>query len=183
MDIRVAAGDVVPQKEDIFHVEVITREILGEESLQMELLDYDRLTLYGKYAVCADDSVQLKLCVCSQDPSEGRPNIAPLSPKGWVHFGEHPAVRKFDSTNCLQFVTWSYGKKSSNAYELANLCHGQSYRVKIEAAKASNVRFSRKLPLYLEIKPDSALFALSARKHVSYWDAEVEISATIEKEF
>ena len=57
MDIRVAAGDVVPQREDIFQVEVWTREIIGDKSLQMKLLSYDRLTLFGKYAACADQNV------------------------------------------------------------------------------------------------------------------------------
>ena len=182
MDIRVEAGDVVPQREDIFHVQVVTKEILGEKSLQMELLNYDRLTLFGKYAACADDALELKLCVCSKNANTSQSEIAPLSPEGWVHFGQRPVVRKLDNTKCLRLITWSHDKKNSNAYEVANVCQNQPFRVKIEAVKASNVKLSRELPVYLDVKPQSVLFALSVRKHVSYWDSKVEITATVEKE-
>lgn len=180
MDIRVAAGDVVPQREDIFHVEVWTKEIMGEKSLQMNLLSYDRLTLFGKYAVCADDGVELKLCVCSQNATKTQSEIAPLSPEGWERFGQRPVVKNLYNTQCLQLITWSYDE-NSNAYEVANFCPNQLYRVKIEAVKASNVKLSRQLPFYLELKPRSVLFALSVRKHVSYWKAQVEITATVDK--
>ena len=184
MNIRVPSGDVVFQTEDIFYVEVRTKEILGEKSLQMELLTYDRLTLYGKYAACADDGVELRLCVCSQNARKTRSKITSLSSEGWVHFGQHPVFRKLDNTDCLRLITWSYDdKKISKSYEIESFCQNQSYRVKVEAVIASNVKFSRELPLYLDVKPGSVLFALSVRKHVSYWNAEVEITATVEKEY
>lgn len=183
MNIRVAAGNVVPQNEDIFHVEVRTKETIEEKSLQMELLTYDRLTLFGKYRACADDGVDLKLCVCSQNARKTWSQITPLPPEGWVHFGQRPVVKKLDNTNCLQLLTWSYAKKNFNSYEVANFCQNHSYRVKIEAVDSSNMKFSCELPLYLDVKSGSVLFALSVKKHVSYWNAEVKISATIEKKY
>ncbi|KAL9963672.1 hypothetical protein ACROYT_G027199 [Oculina patagonica] len=183
MNIRVASGDVVPQTEDIFHVEVRTKETVGENTLQMELLTYDRLTLFGKYSICADNGVDLKLCVCSQNARKTRSQITPLSPEGWVHFGQRPVLKKIDNTKCLQLLTWSYAKKNFNSYEVANFCPNQSYTVKIDAVESSNMKFSCELPLYLDVKPGSVLFALSVKKHVSYWNAEVKITATIEKKY
>ena len=183
MDIRVAAGDVVPQREDIFHVEVWTKEIIGVKSLQMKLLSYDRLTLFGKYAACADHNVELKLCVCSQNATKTRSEITSQSPEGWERFGQRPSVKNVSDTKCLKLITWTYDdKKNSKAYEVANFCQNQPYRVKIEATKASNVKFSRQLPFYLDVKPGAVLFALSVRKHISYWNAQVQIAATVDKE-
>ena len=182
MDIRVAAGDVVPQREDIFHVEVWTREIKGNKSLQMKLLSYDRLTLFGKYAVCADHNVELKLCVCFQNAKKTRSEITPQSLEGWKRFGQRPVVKNVSNTRCLRLITWSYDDKNSKAYEIANVCRNQSYRVKIRAEEASNVKFSRQLPFHLDVKPARVLFVLSVRRHISYWDAQVEIAVTVDNE-
>ena len=182
MDIRVAAGDVVPQREDIFQVEVWTREMIGDKSLQMKLLSYDRLTLFGKYAACADHNVELKLCVCSQNATSTRSEITPQSPEGWERFGQRPVVKNVSNTQCLRLITWSYDGKNSKAYEVANVCQNQSHRINIKAVKASNVKFSRQLPFHLDVKPAGVLFVLSVRKHISYWNAEVEIDVTVDNE-
>lgn len=185
MDFRVAAGDGVPQREDIFHVEVWTREIKGEKSLQMNLLSYDRLTLFGKYAACADHNVELKLCVCSQNATKTRSEITPkvIIPEIWKRFGQRPVVKNVSNSQlCLKLITWSYDEKNSKAYEVANVCQNQLYRVKILAVKASNVKFSRQLPFHLDVKPVEVLFVLSVRRHISYWNAEVEIAVTVDNE-
>ena len=182
MDIRVAAGDVVPQREDIFHVEVWTREIKGNKSLRMKLRSYDRLTLFGKYAACADHNVELKLCVCSQNATKMRSEITPQSPEGWKRFGQRPVVKDVSNTQCLRLITWSYDDNNSKAYEVANVCQNQSYRVKVEALQASNVKFSRHLPFHLDVESAGVLFVLSVRKHISYWNSEVEIAVTVDNE-
>ena len=180
MDIRVKAGDVVPQREDIFHVEVMTREMFGENSLQMTLVSFDRLTLFGKYAECADNDVDLKLCVCSQKAIQKKLMVA-FSSEHWVHFGQRPVVRKLNNTNCLWLITWPFAKNTSNTYEVANLCHSQTYRVKIYVKKVSYIKFSCELPVTLIVAPGNVLFAFSVRKHISYWNTHIEVNTEVEK--
>ena len=179
MDIHVAAGDVVPQREDVFHVEVKSKEILGKKLYEMKLLAYDRLTLFGMYSTCADDGVELKLCVCSHNASKTRSGFASDSPKYWEYFGQQPVLRKISKKPCLWLMIRRYS--TANAYEVTNFCPNQPYRVKVEA-EASNMRFSRQLPLTLEVNPGRVIFAFSVWKHISYWEAEISVSATIENE-
>lgn len=180
MDIRVKAGDVAPQREDIFHVEVMTREKFGEKSLQMTLISFDRLTLFGKYADCADNGVDLKLCVCSQTAKQKK-SIGAFSSEDWVHFGQRPAVRKLHNTTCLFLIIRAFAKNKSNAYEVANLCRGQTYRVKLYVEQVTNMKFSCEVPLTLTVTPGNVLFAFSVRKHVSYWDANIKVTTEVEK--
>ena len=180
MDIRVKAGDVVPQKQDIFHVEVMTRQIIGQRSLEMTLVSFDRLTLFGKYAECADDGVDLKLCVCSQSAKKTEPKMAPPSTEGWTHFGQRPIITKLYNTKCLWLITWSFEKNTSNGYEVANFCYGRTYRVTIDVEDASNIKFSRELPLTLDVKPGNVQFAFSIRKHISYWDGAIKVVTKVE---
>ena len=181
MDIRVKAGDVVPQKQDIFHVEVMTREILGEKSLGMTLVSFDRLTLFGKYAECADDGVDLKLCVCSQNAEKTQPEIAPPSTEGWAHFGQRPVIRKLYNTKCLWLIIWSFANNTWNAYEVANFCRGQTYRVTIGVEEAFNMKFSRELPLTFDVKPGNVLFTFSVRKRKS--SADIKVATKVEKKY
>ena len=101
MDIRVTAGDQVPQKEDIFHIEVKTKEMTGKNSLEMKLLTFDRLTLFGKYQACADDGVELKLCVCSRNASRTRSGLSSESPDGWKYFGQRSVLKRISNISCL----------------------------------------------------------------------------------
>ena len=177
MDIGVKSGDVVSQHQDIFHVEVKTKEISEQRSLNMTLLTYDRLTLFGKYKMCADDGVELKLCVCSRNAS--KISLAVESHKRWEHFGQRPVFKNISNKPCLWLMIRRYSK--ANSYEVANFCPGKSFRVKVDA-EASNMKFSRQLPLTLDAKPGEVIFAFSVGKHLSYWDAEISITATVENE-
>ena len=179
MDISVAAGDEVPQRKDVFHVEVKAKEVLGQNFYQVELLPYDRLTLFGMYKTCADDGVELKLCVCSRNATKTRSGFASESPKHWEYFGQQPVVRKISKRSCLWLMIRRYS--TANAYEVANFCRNQTYRVKVEA-EASNMRFNRQLPLTLEVDPGRVIFAFSVWKHISYREAEISVLATIENE-
>ena len=57
MNIVVKAGEDLKQVEDIFYVEVKSQELPNENSLEMKLLNFDRITLYGRYKTCADERV------------------------------------------------------------------------------------------------------------------------------
>lgn len=172
MDIRVKAGDVVPQKQDIFHVEVQTKEILVSErsSLDMRLLNYDRHTLFGKYQICADSGVELKLCVCSHNASNS--GLAPHSFERWKHFGQRSIFKNISNRLCLWLVERRYSK--GKAYEVANLCPNQPFRVKIDAV-TSNKKLSRQLPVTFDVQPGQVVF-------VFYLAATISVTATIEND-
>ena len=170
MDIRVKAGDVVPQKQDIFHVEVQTKETSERSSLDMRLLNYDRHTLFGKYQICVDSGVELKLCVCSHNASSS--GLAPYSLERWKHFGQRSIVKNISNRPCLWLVERRYSK--GKAYEVANLCPNQPFRVKIDA-ETSNKKLSRQLPVTLDVQPGQVLF-------VFYMAARISVTATIEND-
>lgn len=179
MDIHVTAGDLFPQQEDIFHVEVKTKEISRQRSLDMKLFTFDRLTLFGKYKECADQGVELKLCVCSRKAAKTRLGYPSKSPAHWKHFGQRPVLKKISNKSCLRLMIRRFS--TANAYEVANFCPNQSYRVRVDA-DASNMKFSRQLPVTLEVKPGRVIFAFSVGKHLSYWESEITVTATVESE-
>ena len=64
LDFVVPSGKGAEQTEDIFHVEVSSKIDPQQNSREMKLLSYDRLSQYGKYRVCADRGVDIRLCIC-----------------------------------------------------------------------------------------------------------------------
>lgn len=64
-DFVVSAGQGVANVDDTFHVEVKT--LIGPKVLDnyLELLSFDRISPYGPYRKCADQGVDIRLCVCS----------------------------------------------------------------------------------------------------------------------
>ena len=184
MDIRVASGDIVSQREDIFHVEVEAKEISGLWSLYMKLLTYDRLTLFGKYKACADDGVELKLCVCSRNSSKTRSGFASEALKGWEYFGQRSVLKKIRNKSCLWLIIRRYS--TANAYEVANFCSHQTYQVEVDAEEP-NMKFSRQFSLTVEVKPGRVIFVFSVGKDPSSWEAQEDFSefvvtATVQNE-
>ena len=180
MDIYVEAGDVVPQTEDIFHIEVATKEMAAEDSLEMKLLAYDRLTLFGRYETCADDIAKLKLCVCNRKVSKSQSRDTSSSPKQrqLEYFGQPAVLKTLNNDKCLLLMERKHAEGTAFGFEVANFCHSQTYRVNFDAA-SSNMKFSREVPFSLDIKPQTILFAFSVGKHLSYWDAMVDLTTTV----
>ena len=179
MDIIVRAGDVVHQYEDIFHVEVRSHELPNQNSLEMTLLNFERLTLYGKYKQCADEGVSLKLCICSlQDGHERRRHNSTWLYKNTKFFGRPPYCM-FLMGPCLFFCRRNHDSGKSFGVEIANFCLDTRFTVRISTKKVSNIKLSRDFPFDVELSPGDVRFVLSGRKDVPYWKSNIITTAKI----
>ena len=179
-DIYFQAGNVVNQDEDIFHVEVKSRELANQYSLEMELVHYDRLTLYGKYHVCADQGVHLKLCICSE-----RKMMTKLEKVPWPHyttflFNKKANVRKIGGIACLLLIKRNHSSGQSVAFEIANTCPHEMFTMKI-SAEIENLRLSRELPFKITVQAGSIKFAFSAQVEIDQWNTFIEVTVDVEK--
>ena len=193
-DVNVQAGDVVAHEQDIFHVEVESFELPGETSLDMKLLNFERLSMFAKYSWCSDKFVDLKLCICSENATWGGASTTVMTGNamensqnaktGPIYFPWHTYLTYFDQApefmsvdnNCLFLSRRIHDKGMAFAYELVSTCTSK-VTVHVDVTKMNNIRLSHKVPFNIEIWPQSVRFALSARRYVPYWDHKIEVSA------
>jgi hypothetical protein len=182
MDIVVPAGDVVPQKEDLFRVEVKTTFSPSKLSLDMTLLHYERLSMFGKYKSCADDNANLKLCVCSRNTSSSRQITrdakALVIANTKRFFDGEISMNVIDMHNCVYLIKRVYDEGDAYAYEVANMCLDSRPRdVHIMYFDCFNIKASRDSPIRLTVLPGTITFVFSARKDVSYHDSQISVTA------
>lgn len=146
----------------------------------MELVDFDRLTLYGKYRKCADVGVQLRLCICSESK-----DIAPttrLEKIPWKEYttflSQNPKASNVGESKCLSLIKRIHSEGQSIAIEVANSCKDDDFSLEISATY-ENLRLSRKLPFTISIPAGSIKFAFSARVETDYWSTNLEVTVTI----
>ena len=182
-DVYFQAGNVVSHDDDIFHVEVKSRELANQNSLQMELVHYDRLTLYGKYDVCADQGVSLKLCICSER-KEKRNLITKLEKLPWPHYTtflfKKAKTRKIGGIDCLFLIKRNHSLGKSLAFEIANRCPNEMFTMKV-SAEIENLRLSRELPFKITVQAGCIKFAFSAQVEIDYWDTFIEVTVDVEE--
>ena len=178
VDISIKAGNVVSQEEDIIHVEVKSKELPNHESLEMELAHYDRLTMFGKYEKCADQSIHLKLCICSVTNN----SVANLKNVPWeeysTFFAEVAKARSIDEEECLFLVKRNHSQGKSVAFEVANTCPHNDFTLKISAT-FDNMKLSRRLPFERLTPAGSVTFLFSARVDTEYWDSALDVTVEI----
>lgn len=181
-DIYFKAGNVVNQEEDIIHVEVKSKELANQNSLQMELVHYDRLTLFGKYDACADEGVNLKLCICSRSKNK-KSSIANLEEVPWLEYTtflfKRAKARHIGDIECLFLIKRNYSSGISVAFEIANTCLNEMFTLKI-SVDFDNMRLSRTLPFKTNVQAGSIKFAFSARAEIDYWDTFIDVTVDIE---
>ena len=180
-DIYFQAGNVVRHGEDIFHVEVKSIDMTNQNSLEMELAHFDRLTLYGKYEVCADQGVQLKLCICSKNQDQTS-STTQLGKAPWVHYttflSNRPKARNIGDSKCLFLIKRNHSEGQSIAFEVVNTCPDENFTLEI-SAEFNNLRLSRKLPFEMSVRAGSIKFAFSARIDTDYWSTSLEVSVNV----
>lgn len=180
-DIYFQAGSVVKHEEDIFHVEVKSKETVNLYSLEMELIHFDRLTLFGKYSACADYGVQLKLCICSERKDHEK-RITKLHKAPWADYTtfllQGAKIRNIGSIECLFLVKRNHSLGQSLAFEVANTCPDENFQLEI-SAEFKNLRLSRKLPFEMIVQAGSIKFAFSAQIEINYWDTYLEVIANV----
>lgn len=175
-DIIVPAGDVVAHQKDTFRVEVKTNVSPDAESLNMQLLHYDRLSMFGPYSACADKDINIKLCICSRrnqtSKNISKRTLEDLMVKKTSYFVDSKVTFiTIDEEGCLTLIERIYGNIEVHAYELANTCMDQSYTVVLEMSDMYNIKVSRDGPIETNVAPGSVKFVFSARKGLSYFDA------------
>jgi hypothetical protein len=183
MDIYVPAGDVVEQDEDVFHVEIESHELQGQRSLNMKLIDFDRMTQYGKYGVCADQGVPLRLCICSK-PKSSREFYPRLITQQKIFFlGQKPLVKKINE--CVFLLKRQHfeiqsasARPQSFGFELVNACFDVSFNVSIDST-TNNIKLSRKCPFIVKLTAASVHFFLSAKKDIVEWEISMEVNVKI----
>lgn len=175
-DIEVEAGDVVPQERDSFHVEVQTFEIPDVASFEMKVLSFERTSMFGKYSRCADHSVSLKLCICSENETlyHNVHSNSFLWKNYLKYFGEAPTLHLAFGSKCVYLARREHDKGKAFAFELVNTC-GVSFTVQVTATNIGNVGLSRSVPFETKVFPFSVRFVLSALRKVSYWDSTIEV--------
>ena len=182
-DVYFHAGNVVNHDEDIFHVEVKSREMANQYSLQMELVQYDRLTLYGKYGTCADQGVHLKLCICSERKGK-RDLMKKLEKVPWSKYTtfllKKANVRKIGDIECLFLIKRNHSSGKSVAFEIANTCPNETFTTKI-SAQIENMRLSRELPFRITVQAGSIKFVFSAQIEIDYWNASIEVNVDVDE--
>jgi len=182
-DVYFQAGNVVNHDEDIFHVEVKSRELANQYSLQMELVHYDRLTLYGKYDACADQGVHLKLCICSESGKEKR-LMTKLKKVSWAHYTtflfKEAKARKIGGIECLFLIKRNHSSGKSVAFEIANTCPNEVFTMKI-SAEIENFRLSRELPFKITVQAGSIKFAFSAQVEIDHWNTFIEVTVDVDE--
>lgn len=180
-DIYFQAGNVVKHGEDVFHVEVKSIDMNNQNSLEMELVHFDRLTLYGKYEVCADQGVQLKLCICSKNQDQTS-STTQLGEAPWVHYTtflfNRPKARNIGDSKCLFLIKRNHSEGQSIAFEVANTCLDENFTLEI-SAEFNNLRLSRKLPFQMSVRAGSIKFAFSARIDTDFWSTSLEVSVNV----
>ena len=179
-DIYFQAGNVVNHAEDIIHVEIKSKELANQNSLLMELVHYDRLTLYGKYETCADQGVHLKLCICS---ARSKNLITKLEKVPWREYTtflfKSSKARNIGNSECLFLIKRNHSSGESVAFEIANTCPNEMFTLKI-SADFKNVRLSRSLPFKTKVQAGSIKFAFSARIEIDYWQTFIEVTVDVD---
>ena len=183
-DVYVKAGDATEQKEDIFHVHLKSKETMNEKSLSLTLLSYDRISMFGKYKVCADPGVDPRLCVCTErkggPPATGTDRLtAALMQDVLTPFGRPPKIKSIGSVGCLFLIERAYNRKGDSfAYEIGNFCDGGNFAVLIKV-ESENVKLSREVPFKINISHGRLIFVFAATKHVVFWESYINVSAQV----
>ena len=145
------------------------------------LKSYDRQTLYNKFKTCADTTVELKLCVCDK-----RKNIKSVTVLPSAAMKDFVSTPIFDSEakikdlhgGCLFQISRQHKSSFSIAYEIANSCVGQIFRISVSGS-LYYVFVSRSLPFDVVVEPNSIYFLFSATRQIlnnSYMDISVKAS-------
>ena len=182
-DLVVHAGNVVPQKEDVFHLEVKSFELPEQISFDMQLLSYDRLTMFGKYKQCAAANAPLKLCICSKD-EKGNSTTENKKDK-WlensIFFGKNTKFKRIKSSKCL-FLTKRDFDSTVIAYEVTNSCKDKRFVVSIDINNDQNVRISRAVPFKADVFPLSVRFAMTVRRMLDLYEQTHNVIVTVDKQ-
>ena len=201
MDFVVRSGRGSNQVEDVFHVEVQSTINPNEPWRNMKLLSYDRISQYGIYRKCKDETVDVKLCVCSLKDNKM------IDPQGlWKATGFdftklmllQPRYQEISGRfnlegstyeQCIYMISRNYhltkdSGKSKTMYaaavELINICPKSNFEVLI-SIESRNVKASSEFPAMVPVNAQRIKFIGVIMRDVSYWDSHYSIGIIVNK--
>ncbi|XP_031555080.1 uncharacterized protein LOC116291986, partial [Actinia tenebrosa] len=173
-DLHIDSSSVGLKDDEVFRVAV---ELTG---LKPSLKFFDRQTLYNKFKGCADDAVELKLCMCDRTKTSSyKPGpLKTAEMKKLISsrmFGSKTVVKDLYEGCLFQIIRTS---KVSVAYEVANSCIGKTFSVKAEG-ESYYFLMSRELPMEFLVKPNTVHFMFSSTRQIlnhSHLDIKIKVA-------
>ena len=138
-----------------------------------------RETMYNKFAPCADNSVDIKLCACAKEQTADVTKNGVLFENGVPRkmFGSETTAKNLDS-NCLLFLRRNYGTFSF-ALEVANVCTDRTYKFELTGSMDQRI-FSNIVPISRELSPKTFYFLTSVNKYISKVNTPLNLKASIQ---
>ncbi|XP_072041547.1 uncharacterized protein [Amphiura filiformis] len=172
LSIYVPAGKNASQDEDVFWVTVFV-----SDNHKMNLTDYKRISRYGPYKECADDGVDIKLCICSLIRPISRPDYMTIP--SWHSglpdvFQHNTTTTALDNSSCIyvfQRIT-----QSGMTLEASSECSKKSYILEVDADTLENIFTSLPLPYRVMLNPGDMvfLFVFIQSNHKAEWEVEYQ---------
>lgn len=173
MDIKVQSSNIL-QQEELFTVNVESNEKADtRHSLEMKLATFERISMYGPYEECADDNIELQLCICNKKNSPlptTRSTVftrlkSPLTKSHYIYEIVRKSSNVSQLNRCLLLIYRSFQETKSRdksvklkVYELTNICRDKNVTVHVGAVEAKDVVSSIKLPKTVKLEPRSIYF-------------------------
>ena len=167
--------DIYVQHQELFSVTV--QVITGSVLVNMELIQFTRLSEYGIYRTCADKGVDLRLCICKQSAPKLNSdtksyltspvtreiyaaNVEAPVPR-WQHYGKvFDSVTRADDMHENCFFILLREHKCGVIFEAANSCSFVSYTIELHLS-LSNMQVSERIPLHKELGPGTIHFLIA----------------------
>ncbi|XP_072051045.1 uncharacterized protein [Amphiura filiformis] len=142
--------------EDVFFITVLI-----SKTNHMSLLNYHRISSYNQYKVCADEGVDVKLCICSLTEPISRPDYMVI-PSWHLEFTggfqQNRTTKALDSSSCL--YVYERRTESGMILEASSECSKKSHFLEVDAGTLVNVFTSLPLPCRVKINPGDMIFLL-----------------------
>ncbi|XP_072019447.1 uncharacterized protein [Amphiura filiformis] len=148
--------DIHVLDEDVFFITVLI-----SKTNNMSLLNYHRISSYGQYRACADEGVDVKLCICSLTQPISRPDYMTI-PSWHLEFTgafqKNSTTKVLGSNSCL--YVYERRTQSGMTLEASAECSKKSYFLKVHAVTRVNVFTSLPLPYHVKVNPGDMIFLL-----------------------
>lgn len=160
-------------EDEVFRVTV---KQFAEPKDGVFFLNSIRVTTYSKFELCADKSVDIKLCACAKNQITRKEVLFENGVPSKM-FGSTTVVKNLDS-NCLLFMRRDYGSFSF-ALEVANVCTNTTYKFTMTGSTDQRI-FTNTLPISLELPPKTFHFLTSVTKYIVKVDTDLNLKASIQ---
>ena len=160
-------------EDEVFRVTV---KQFAEPKDGVFFLNSIRVTTYGKFELCADKSVDIKLCACAKNQITRKEVLFENGVPSKM-FGSTTVVKNLDS-NYLLFMRRDYGSFSF-ALEVANVCTNTTYKFTMTGSTDQRI-FTNTLPISLELPPKTFHFLTSVTKYIVKVDTDLNLKASIQ---